>query len=348
MIEKEAYKFGALGFIVALTVGIHYGWLLEPIFGSSHWIHAIHGRFCYIPIVMGAAWFGFRGGLITAAVVSALVLPYVLFSDLTNHTLAGETVEIVFYFAIASLVGALVDREMFARRKRAEMRLELERSQRLSLVGQMAAGVAHEIKNPLASIKGAVEIIGDQSASEADRSQFKDIVVSEIHRIDGTVTDFLTFARPQKSKMEKIDLSSTVRDTLTQLESQVAKSGMSLKRSIDPEVYIRGDKSKIHQMTLNLILNSIEASQAGSAIDVQLTQNGSDIAHLVISDEGSGLPQDDIEKVFEPFYTTKSTGTGLGLAIVRSIVEELRGSISIKSVPAGGASVEIELPTYGG
>lgn len=348
MIEKPAYRIGALGLIVALTVGIHYGWLLEPIFGSSHWIHAIHGRFCYIPIVMGAAWFGLRGGLITAAVVSALVLPYVLFGEQTNHTLAGETVEIIFYFAIAALAGALIDREMFARHKREEMRLELERSQRLSLVGQMAAGVAHEIKNPLASIKGAVEIIGDESASEADRSQFKKIVVSEIHRIDGTVKDFLAFARPRKSKMEKLDLSSAIQDTLTQIEGQVAKSGMRLKSSIIPEIYVLGDKSKIHQMTLNLILNAIEASQSGSAVNVQLSRNGSGKAHLVISDEGTGLPQADIEKVFEPFYTTKSTGTGLGLAIVRSIVEELNGRIRIENVPTGGASVEVELPTYSG
>ena len=101
MITETRLKIGLIGLAMAITVGIHYGLILEPIFGQSHWVHALHGRFCYIPIVVAAVWFGLRGGLITAASISLLVLPYILGGQHTAHNLAGEMVELIFYFAIA-------------------------------------------------------------------------------------------------------------------------------------------------------------------------------------------------------------------------------------------------------
>ena len=157
--EKKTTKFYILGGVIALTLGVHYGWIFQPLFGHVHWLHAIHGRFCYIPIVIAAAWFGLRGGLLTALFISVAILPYIFTSDLGAHDLADELAEIVFYFAIALLAGGLITREFRTRKKAEEIRLQLERSHKMSLVGQIAAGMAHEIKNPLASIKGAVEIL---------------------------------------------------------------------------------------------------------------------------------------------------------------------------------------------
>jgi len=173
MIEKKSQKIALIGFVITLTLGIHYGWLIEPFFRHVHWLHALHGRFCYIPIVISASWFGLRGGIYTAGLISVLVLPYILGQDLETHEIAGEFTEIVFYFAIALLTGALIDRELFARKKHQEAQLQLERSQKLSLVGKIAAGVAHEIKNPLASIKGAFEIIFDRKTSDKDKGEFQ-------------------------------------------------------------------------------------------------------------------------------------------------------------------------------
>ncbi len=182
--ESIRAKLLILAGATAITLAVHYGWLLEPLFGHVHWVHAIHGRLCYIPIVIAASWFGLRGGLYAAGVISVLVLPYVLTSVDDPHELASEAAEIVFYFAIAILIGVLVEREFTARRKQQEAQLQMERSQKLSLVGQLAAGVAHEIKNPLASIKGAADILTDDDTTRADREEFKEILQNEIRRID--------------------------------------------------------------------------------------------------------------------------------------------------------------------
>ncbi|MBU0983955.1 MAG: DUF4118 domain-containing protein, partial [candidate division Zixibacteria bacterium] len=127
-------KLSILGAVIATTLGIHYGWLTHTIFGHIHWLHAAHGRFCYIPIVIAAAWFGIRGSLAAATVISVAVLPYILSLDVDSNAMLSEYVEIIFYYAIAVLSGALVDRELRARRRAEEARLQLERSQKLSLV----------------------------------------------------------------------------------------------------------------------------------------------------------------------------------------------------------------------
>lgn len=348
MTEKPVYKIGILASMVAITVAIHYGFLLEPLFGESHWTHAIHGRFCYIPIVISAIWFGLRGGLIGAFVISILVAPYVFFQPLDAHTFAGETVEIIFYFALAALSGALIDRESLVRRK-------LEQSEKLSLVGRMAAGVAHEIKNPLASIKGAVEIISSEKTELTDRKKFSEIVISEIRRMDNTVRDFLDFAKPRKAQLHKLNLGAAVNETVIQLGSQFDSAGVTLNSSLAQDIHIAADKERIHQLILNLALNALDACQNNGSVTINTTKRPTGGAILTVTDTGSGLTSAEIEKIFEPFYTTKSTGAGLGLAIVKSIVDEHHSAIRILSANTAlsshkeqGVTVEIEFPEYQG
>ena len=346
--KAKALKIAILAAVVALTVGIHYGYVFEPIFGHSHWIHAIHGRFCYIPIVIGSAWFGLRGGLFTALVVSVLVAPYIFLNGLEAHEFAGESVEIVFYFAIAILSGALLDRENAARKKREEMRVQLERSQKLSLVGQMAAGVAHEIKNPLASIKGAVEIVCEEDAPTEEKRKFGEIIQREIKRIDNAVRDFLNFARPRAPRLETLDLAESVRETAKQVEGQVNKARLALALSADSPVCIKGDREKIHQLTLNLLLNAVDASQPESEIEVRVEKDGASNARMVVRDCGEGISPEQLERIFEPFYTTKANGTGLGMTIVKSIVDEHNGKITITSHQDSGTTVNVRFPALKG
>jgi signal transduction histidine kinase len=346
MIKDNKTRIGLLAGTVAITLGIHYGWILEPIFGPSHWIHAVHGRFCYIPIVIAASWFGLRGGLITAAVISALVLPFILIDVEGAHNLSGELVEIIFYFAIASLTGALIDREFALRRKQEETQLQLERSHKLSIIGQMAASVAHEIKNPLASIKGAVEIIGDESTPAKDRAEFLTLVGKEIRRIDSTVHEFLQYARPRESRMEKLEFSQTVRAALKQLEPQAQTNGITFEDTITDDLFINGDEEKLHQVILNVVLNSIEASPSPGRIEVSLTGESPHRVRLSVRDFGRGIAPKDLSRIFEPFFTTQSSGTGLGLAIVKAIIENHRGIIHVASEENRGTEVEIVLATY--
>ena len=341
--EKRATKLYILGGVVALTLSIHYGWLIEPIFGHVHWLHAIHGRFCYIPIVIGASWFGIRGGLLTALFISLAILPYIFTSNLGYDALLDEFTEIVFYFAIALLAGGLIQRELRSRKRAEEMRLQLERSHKMSLVGQIAAGMAHEIKNPLASIKGAAEILCDGSTSEPDKSEFKAIVQKEVKRINGSVTDFLEFARPSETRLVKLDLGDIVRAGLRQVQPQAKKRGIAIESRLHDPVMVMGDEEKIHQVMLNLLLNAVDASADGSLILVTLTTHENN-AYISVKDSGEGISEANVNRIFEPFFTTKPSGTGLGLAIAKNIIDRHNGTIVLKNSDSGGAVAEINLP----
>lgn len=345
--ESNTFKIVLIAGLTGLTIGVHYGWLVEPFFGHVHWIHSIHGRFCYIPIVIAASWFGLRGGLVTAGAITVLILPFVLRSLGDTSDFIGEMADIVFYFAIAVLIGVLVDREFKARRREQEAQLQVERAHQLSLVGQIAAGVAHEIKNPLASIKGATDILTDEATGPAEREEFKEILRNEVRRIDTTVGEFLEFARPKETKLETVDLTATVRSSLRQTEADAKRQGLAIESELDGEITVSGDREKLHQLTLNLVLNAIQATRAGDTISVRLDRAGRNGgARLTIADTGSGIATDDLEHVFEPFFTTKSSGTGLGLAVVKAIVGDHKGEISITSEKGRGTTVVITLPTH--
>lgn len=342
--ESFKTKIAVIVAVTATTLAIHYGWLVEPIFGHVHWLHAVHGRFCYIPIVIAASWFGLRGGLLAAAAISILILPYVFGLTGASRDIATETGEIVFYFAIATLIGVLVEREFKARRKQQEAQLQVERSQKLSLVGQMAAGVAHEIKNPLASIKGAADILTADDTPPEDREEFKGILKNEIRRIDSTVAEFLEFARPKETKLERLVLSDTVRATVRQVEAHARRLGIGVDADLQDGVVVKGDPEKLHQLTLNLVLNAIQASHEGDTVRVALSASHVSGARLVVADSGDGIAEGDLERVFEPFFTTRSSGTGLGLAVVKNIVDGHGGQVSIESKKGQGSVVTVVLP----
>jgi two-component system sensor histidine kinase HydH len=343
-VRTSRLKIFVLAVISALTVAIHYGWVLENFFDHAPWIHAVHSRFCYVPIAIAASWFGLRGGLLAATGISLLIIPYLLGASGHMVNLSQEFVEIFFYYSIGILVGALIDRELLMRRKQQETERQLERGHQLSMVGQMAAGVAHEIKNPLASIKGAMEILCDDETPKGDRDEFRVIVSDEIKRIDSTVTEFLEFGRPKETRLERLDLSTTVQSSLRQFEPQIGGAGLVVGGRIEGGVIVSGDSEKLRQVVLNLLLNSIEATAAGGRIDVNLKHTQDGHAELSVSDNGRGITPGYLDVIFEPFYTTKAKGTGLGLAVVRNIVESHRGTIGVTSASGQGTTFTITLP----
>lgn len=343
--ESLKIRLAIIGVITAITLAVHYHeWILEPIFGHIHWLHAIHGRLCYIPIVIAASWFGLRGGLYTAAIISVLVLPYALGYVGEAHARASELTEIVFYFAIATLTGVLVERQLRSRRRQQDAQLQMERSQKLSLVGQLAAGVAHEIKNPLASIKGAADILTDDQTSQADREEFKAILLNEIRRIDARITEILEFARPKEVRLDNLDLARTLTATVRQTEAHAKHEGVKMEADLQDGIVIKGDAEKLHQMALNLMLNAIQATEQGGTIAVALRNSADGEAHLTISDTGVGIEASDIDHIFDPFFTTRSSGTGLGLAVVKNIVDSHSGTIEVRRNPAGGTIVIVTFP----
>lgn len=343
--ESTKTKLFVVAVATVVTLAVHYHeWTLTPLFGHMHWLHAVHGRLCYIPIVVAASWFGLRGGMYTATAISLLVFPYAVGYVGSSHNVAGELAEIVFYFAIALLIGVLVEREYTARRKQQNAQLQMERSQKLSVVGQLAAGVAHEIKNPLASIKGAADILTDDDTSQAERDEFKGILRNEVRRIDATVTEFLEFARPKETRFETIDLTDAVAATLRQIEAQARREGIVIEADLQGGVVVDGDREKLHQMTLNLVLNAVQASNSGDNVRISLAERRGDGATLVIHDSGAGIAEGDMEHIFDPFFTTKSSGSGLGLAVVKDIIDRHDGRIDVDSTARQGTTVTVQLP----
>jgi len=333
---------------ISLTLAIHYGWLGHGHAGHGPLLKAVHGRLCYIPIVVSAIWFGLRGGLLCALIISTAIVPYILRTAIPRGELSGEATEIVFYFAIGALSGALVERERFQRRKMQEAQTKLEQTQRLSMMGQMAANVAHEIKNPLASVKGAADILAEDLAPGSPKREFAEIISKEIRRLDGTVQEFLDFARPQPFRFSLEKLADVLVSTLRQMEPQIASASLVLESKIPAfDEHVWADPRKLRQVFINLVLNAISATPHGGKITVELgkiIENDERFWVVKFSDTGSGIAPENLEKIFEPFFTLKSTGSGLGLAIVKSIIEQHSGRVEVSSKPGGGSTFTVLLP----
>jgi two-component system sensor histidine kinase HydH len=282
-----------------------------------------------------------------ALLISVAITPYIIMNVNTPSSIAKEIAEVVFYFGIALLGGGIVDRENRARTRVEKLRLDLEHSYHLALAGQIAAGVAHEIKNPLASVRGAVEILTDPNIDDEQKQEFREIVMREVRRIDATVTDFLQLARPPDPLLLPMDLREVIEATLRQLEPQAMTKSVTLRSDLSDAGPMSGDRERIHEVLLNLLLNAMEASREGETITVALrVREGAGETVVSVADQGVGMGAETLERVFEPFYSTRSNGTGLGLSLVKVIVEQHAGQIDIQSVEHKGTTVTLRFPIH--
>ena len=188
----------------------------------------------------------------------------------------------------------------------------------------------------------------DDETSRPEREEFKEILHNEVRRIDAIVAEFLEFARPKEMKLDRLNLTNTISASLRQIEAQANRVGLTIERTLEEDVFVRGDQEKLHQMTLNLLLNAIQASTQGHKINVILERRNGREALLIVMDTGKGIDESDLEHIFEPFFTTKSAGTGLGLAVVKDIVDRHSGEISIQSEKDGVTRAVVSFPLYVG
>jgi hypothetical protein len=229
-------------------------------------------------------------------------------------------------------------------------RTQMSRAEHLATLGELATGLAHEIRNPLAGIAGVIEIIGrDLPASSPARDMVKDVRL-EINQINRILTDLLETARPHPPMMMRSNLNTTVEHAVMLARQQVLSQPIQieLQKALDlPDV--EHDSDQIHQVLLNLLLNAVQAlnplqTREGSGTVRVEIGSLDDCARVTVSDTGRGIPEAQLSQIFRPFYTTRGNGTGLGLSLARRIVEEHHGRINVTSIVGKGSTFEVLIP----
>lgn len=237
-----------------------------------------------------------------------------------------------------------------------ELERALRKADRLSTVGTLAAGLAHEIKNPLGGIKGAAQLMERELPGESDLRDYTRVVLKEVQRVDRIVEELLQLASPRKLQLSPVNLHKTIGDILLLQKRAVSGKKITFLQQFDPSIPpILGDEALLTQLFLNLIKNAIEAVSEDGQVrvasrvlaDYSMTQKGERRARMVaieVGDDGPGIPKEEMEHLFTPFFTTKPKGTGLGLAICQKIVTEHRGMIKVESEPGKGTTFTVMLP----
>jgi two-component system, NtrC family, sensor histidine kinase HydH len=226
-----------------------------------------------------------------------------------------------------------------------DLQEKVRRSERLASLGRLAAGVAHEIRNPLSSIRGFAQFFMQRFKGQEKEEEYASVMVKEVDRLNRVITELLDFARPKEPHREPHSLKEILEHTVGVLKPELAKKKAGVEKQVESGLpQARLDRDQISQAFLNLLINSLEAMEEGGKIRVGIRREGQDSLQVSIGDTGKGIPREDLEKVFEPFFSTKRKGTGLGLAIVHQIVEGHGGDIQVESLEGEGTTFRITLP----
>ncbi len=234
-------------------------------------------------------------------------------------------------------------------------RVQIERIDRLTTLGEVSAGIAHEIRNPLAGIKASAQVLEESFSPGDHRSQLVSRIVKEIDRSNELLKKFFNFAKPGKPKQDFVSLETLIEGIFLLLSSKMRKKEIICEKNIESDiadVYV--DENQIEQVLINLFLNALDAMEGGGVITIHLRMvknrddvlldNASQAVLLIIEDTGCGIESENLEKIFNPFFTTKSSGVGLGLSISSRLVEENGGQIFVESEPNEGTRFKIYFP----
>lgn len=293
-------------------------------------------------------------GLITATYLVMVLIMEKGFQGFFGYRSIVATVVVGFVIAICfnplrDRIQAFLDRALFKgttaelAAQREQLLAEVRKSEQMKAVGTLAAGLAHEIKNPLASIKTFTECLDQKHSDPAFLEKFKRIVGGEVERINLIVQQLLDFAKPVPPKLAPVDLGHLLDTTLELLNSEILQRHVEVKRVYGTNKIVLGDPQQLEQVFLNLLLNSLQALNGRGALEVRTDLQASDL-RVTIADNGPGIDPDVLPRIFEPFFTTKETGTGLGLAVVQGVVKEHGGRVVVASQPGTGTTVQVYLP----
>lgn len=327
-----------IGLTVLFVSALHF---LTPV--DSLILHQIYQRLYYIPIILAALWYGWRGGLGAAGLASFSYLPHIaLHWQHQNYDYAlNQYAEITLFFVIGVVTGWLGDQKRRERERAERINAELQsayaelrqtvgqllQAERLSSLAEIASGVVHEIRNPLGAIKGAVEILEDELAKNSPRREFAQIAKTEVERIDKLVQEFFHFARVKEPNKQPTDANEIIRDVKILIENQAASQNVQIGQELAHNLSLVSlDAEQIKQVLLNLAINALQAMPEGGELVFRTFQKD-DKLYIETEDTGGGIDEAVKAKIFDPFVTTKDKGLGLGLSVVYKIINQHNGRI---------------------
>jgi two-component system, NtrC family, sensor histidine kinase HydH len=347
-------KVGVIAVLVSIITILHFSTSTEHMY-----LHQIYQRSYYVPIILASFWFEIWGGLATAIGLTALYLIHIR-HDWSHHPDYSfqQYAEIAMYLIIAALVGYLsqVQRKTREQLENAGSQLkaayqklnetfdQLRHSDRLASLGQLSAGIAHEIRNPLGSIQGAVDILAQDLPPEDPKSEFAQIARKEVHRLEKLTGEILQFSKPAPPKQLPIDGREIIDAACRLCSDQAHRQGVEIVRRIEsPEATILVDPEQIKQVLINVLINAIQAQPGGGRITIL---GGIEAGEWVLSiqDSGSGITPEQLDRIFDPFFTTRREGTGLGLSISFQLVKNNGGRIWATSEPGQGSCFHVSFP----
>ncbi|MBU0502516.1 MAG: ATP-binding protein [bacterium] len=219
----------------------------------------------------------------------------------------------------------------------------LLRADKLTALGTLAAGMAHEIKNPLASIKGMTQVLEENLNDPVFIAKYQEVIERQINRLNGIVEKLLKFGQPQKLAITRVNLKGIIEDVLSLLENQINKSDIKVEQKLLSELEIEGDAGELAQVFMNLFLNAVQAMPEGGRLLIAAVLQGPRV-DIEVTDSGGGIAPQNLGKIFDPFFTTKGDGTGMGLAVAYRIIKEHNGEILVESKQGLGTTFKIWLP----
>ncbi len=337
-------KLNAKNIIIILSIAIitifHY---ITP--APNPLFHGIYRRLYYLPIILGAVNYGLRGGIITSLIISIIYIPHIMEKwDKIPLQMFEAVFEIFLYNIVGYITGLLVEKQRKEQNEKERLFNRLKKLEKKSIIGEMASVITHELKTPLASISGAVEIIENEMTIPKNKKKIFDILNKELARINYLINKTFTLFKTERFNKIKVDLQSYIRElkTLYSLlpEKHIAVIKFSIKTKIN-NLYIDPDMFK--GVFINLFNNAIQAIKNKGEIKLQVL-NDNNYLYFSIKDNGHGIKSSEIKDIFNPFYSTKQKGLGLGLAIVKRIVELHNGKIECISRIDKGTKFIIKLP----
>lgn len=320
-------------------------------------LHAVYRYFYFLPIVYAALRFGYWGGLLSAMVASLLFAPHIIFKwgnfqeDSTNDLLV-----VVVFFCVAIITGVTVDRLRAAReahrvtaqelaaslRKVEEQGEELRRAERLSALGSLAGGLAHQIRNPVGIIRASAQLLESDGKSETRETAA--VIEEESDRIEHLIQDLLRYADGARPQVEPVSPYTLIGHVASRVQPMAEAQRIDLQSQCPdhlPRVLV--DPRLMEQVLLNLAVNALQAVEADGTVTLRAehSSTGRHVVNLFVADDGPGIATDALPHIYDPFYSTKDNGTGLGLSVVHRIIEDHGARIYVTSAPEIGTTFVI-------